>query len=84
MTRKSMNKRSIKYRKSIKSKKSIKKKSMNGGNKVTYYGYCLKCKKKGMEMKNTSKPKKLKNGSLMIKGNCLKCNCGMATIQKAN
>ena len=57
---------------------------MSGGNKGTYHGYCLKCKKKGMEMKNTSKPKKLKNGSLMIKGNCLKCNCGMATIQKAN
>ena len=83
MARKSMIKRRIKSQRSIKSKKSIKRKSMSGGNKGTYHGYCLKCKKKGMEMKNTSKPKKLKNGSLMIKGNCLKCNCGMATIQKA-
>ena len=81
MVRKSMIKRrikskiSIKSKRSIKSRKSIKRKSMRGGNKSSYHGYCLKCKKKGMEMKNTSKPKKLKNGSLMIKGNCLKCNC---------
>lgn len=84
MVRKSMIKRRIKSKKSIKSRKSIKKKSMSGSNKVTYYGYCLKCQKRDMEMKNTSKPNKLPNGSLMIKGNCLKCNCGMATIQKAN
>lgn len=42
-------------------------------------GYCVKCKKKNVEMKN-SKAVKLKNGRAATKGECPTCGTKMFRI----
>jgi len=42
-------------------------------------GYCVKCKKKNVEMKNP-KSVKLKNGRAATKGECPKCGTKMFRI----
>lgn len=51
--------------------------------KLQMKGYCLKCKKKS-EMDGASKPKKLKNGAYMVKGQCRKCGTNMSAIVAAD
>ncbi|MBS3143791.1 hypothetical protein J4446_02875 [Candidatus Woesearchaeota archaeon] len=42
-------------------------------------GYCVKCKKKGVEMKD-AKEVTMKNGRRAMKGKCPKCGTGMYSI----
>lgn len=49
-----------------------------GGNYMTT-GYCVKCKKKNVEMKN-AKTVTMKNGRKATKGECPTCGCGMYRI----
>jgi len=42
-------------------------------------GYCVRCKKKGQEMKNTRITKTSKGG-YMAKGQCTKCNTNMCAM----
>ena len=43
----------------------------------------MRCKKK-REMENTSKPKRMKNGAYMVKGECTKCGTKMSAIVSAD
>ena len=42
-------------------------------------GYCVKCKKKNVTMKNPQSVK-MANGRKATKGSCPKCGCGMYRI----
>ena len=44
-------------------------------------GYCVKCKKKGVEMKDVEEVT-MKNGRKANKGKCPKCGTGMYCIKK--
>tara|TARA_B100001093_G_C26118600_1_gene713935 strand:- start:197 stop:439 length:243 start_codon:yes stop_codon:yes gene_type:complete len=46
---------------------------------MTDKAYCLKCRRKNMEMVNT-KPTKMKNGRSALKGKCKKCGTNMFKI----
>lgn len=46
---------------------------------MTDKAYCLKCRRKNMEMVNT-KPAKMKNGRSALKGKCKKCGTNMFKI----
>tara|TARA_Y100000031_G_C7946504_1_gene259515 strand:+ start:104 stop:298 length:195 start_codon:yes stop_codon:yes gene_type:complete len=43
-------------------------------------GYCLKCKKKGSEMKD-ARIEKTSRGGFIAKGQCAKCSTNMAGIK---
>ena len=42
-------------------------------------GYCVKCKKKGQEMKDV-KINKTAKGGFMAKGECTSCGCNMCAM----
>ena len=60
-------------------KKSVKKQHEHDIKGVS--GYCLRCKKK-KEMFKVEKPKILRNGAVMLKGECGKCQTKMSAFQK--